>query len=159
MKEQNDMRGLVTLRLCDRQGRLVHHQRQRNRIVTTGRRLVAQLFAGQVAGVPPTAVSHMGVGTDDTAPSDADAALGAARDPRKVVSDVDYSEINDSGVERIRVRLTSVFDFAEANGTDPLQEAGIFTAETGGVMYNRVVFQPVTKTNAFQLTLLWDIVF
>jgi hypothetical protein len=26
-------------------------------------------------------------------------------------------------------------------------------------MYNRVVFQDVTKTDAFKLTLLWDIVF
>jgi hypothetical protein len=40
-----------------------------------------------------------------------------------------------------------------------LREAGIFTAVSGGVMYNRVVFDAVTKTNAFKLTLLWDITF
>ena len=43
--------------------------------------------------------------------------------------------------------------------TEPLREAGVFNAATGGVMYNRVVFQDVTKTDAFKLTLLWDIVF
>ena len=62
-------------------------------------------------------------------------------------------------VRRVRVTLKTVFDFNEANGTDPLREAGIFNAATGGVMYNRVVFDPVSKTNAFKLTLIWDITF
>ena len=52
-----------------------------------------------------------------------------------------------------------MFDFGDANGAEPFREAGIFTAENGGVMYNRVVFDAVTKTDAFKLTLLWDIVF
>jgi hypothetical protein len=62
-------------------------------------------------------------------------------------------------VKRVRASLTAVFDYGEANGVDPLREAGIFTDATAGVMYNRVVFEPVTKTNAFKLTLLWDITF
>ena len=59
----------------------------------------------------------------------------------------------------MRANIRAVFDFAEANGVDPLREAGVFTALTDGVMYNRVIFDPVTKTGAFQLTLLWDITF
>ena len=63
-------------------------------------------------------------------------------------------------VKRTRLTLTAVFDFGEANDpATPLSEAAIFTAATAGVMYNRVVFAPVTKTNAFKLTLFWDIVF
>jgi hypothetical protein len=57
------------------------------------------------------------------------------------------------------VSLQSVFDFGEANGTDPLREAGIFTAPSAGTIYNRIVFDPVTKANTFKLTLIWDIVF
>ena len=61
---------------------------------------------------------------------------------------------------RIRVSLQAVFDFNEANDPAvPLREAAIFTAAAGGVMYNRVVFEPVTKTDAFKLTLLWDVIF
>ena len=69
--------------------------------------------------------------------------------------------LGSSGViQRAHLSLTAVFDFNEANDPAiPLTEAGIFTAATGGVMYNRVVFAPVTKTNAFKLTLFWDIVF
>jgi hypothetical protein len=62
-------------------------------------------------------------------------------------------------VRRVKATLRTVFDFGEVNGTEALREAGVFTAATGGVMYNRVVFDPVTKTTAFQLTLLWDITF
>jgi hypothetical protein len=163
MREQNDMHGALTLQLTDQAGRVVHRMQCQNRIVTSGRNLVAQLFAGQSGGVPPGRVTHMAVGTDNTPPTDADTALRAERVPRKAIANADYSEITegDAGnqVKRVRARLTAVFDFNDANGTEPLQEAGIFTADTGGVMYNRVVFDPVTKTNAFKLTLLWDIVF
>jgi hypothetical protein len=71
-----------------------------------------------------------------------------------------YAEMVDgSGVKRIRVSLQCVFDFGEANGADPLREAGIFTAASAGTIYNRVVFDPVTKANTFKLTLIWDILF
>jgi hypothetical protein len=163
MRESNDMRGALTVQLTDRQGTLIHAAHYQNRIVTSGRTLVAQLFGGIAGGVPPSAVTHMAVGTDATAPSDADAALKAERAPRRPISAVDYSEIIEgtggSEVKRVRARLTAVFDFGDANGAEPLREAGVFTADSGGVMYNRVVFEPVSKTDAFKLTLLWDIVF
>jgi hypothetical protein len=156
MIENNDMHGALTLRMTDRQGAVVHHARHANHIVTSGRDLVARLFAAQVSGVPPTAVTHMALGTDGADPTDADAALRAEIAPRKPVS-VEYSKITEGGVERVRARLTSVFDSGEANG--PLREAGIFTAPSGGVMYNRVKFDTVTKTADFKLTLIWDVVF
>jgi hypothetical protein len=163
MRESNDMRGALTVQITDRQGALVSTAQYKNRIVTSGRSLVAQLFGGTEGGVPPGRVTHMAVGTDATAPGDADAALKAERAPRRAISSVDYSEITEGSgggeVKRVRARLTAVFDFGDANGAAPLREAGIFTAESDGVMYNRVVFEPVTKTDAFKLTLLWDIVF
>ena len=159
MIERNDMRGTLTLSLTDRQGRVISQTRQHNRIVATGRHLVSQLFAGQSGGVPPSQVTHMAVGTDATAPTDSDDDLLAERAPRKDISSVDYSEITENNVSRVRARLTSVFDFGDANGVEPLREAGIFTSDSGGVLYSRVVFEAVTKTDAFKLTLLWDIVF
>jgi hypothetical protein len=128
--------------------------------------LVAQLFGGVTAGTPPTAVTHMAVGTDATAAADDQAALLAERAPRKAIAEVAYSDFDEpqpggGTVRRVRAALRAVFDFNEANGAAPLREAGIFTsgAAGGGVMYNRVVFEPVTKTSAFQLTLLWEITF
>jgi hypothetical protein len=163
MKETLEMRGALTLQLSNRDGEIVQQAHYKNRIVTTGRTLVAQMFSGVAGGVPPSQVTHIAVGTDATPPADADTALKAERAPRKAISNVDYSEISEgtgnAEVKRVRARLTAVFDFGDANGAQPLREAGIFTAETGGVMYNRVVFEPVTKTDAFKLTLLWDVVF
>lgn len=160
MIEKNDMHGALTLVLSDRQGRVVCHSRHGNRIVTSGRELVSRLFAGAGSGVTPSQVTHMAVGADSRAPADADTALVAERPPRKPISNVDFSEVTENNVKRVRARLTSIFDFEDAN--DPsvaLREAGIFTAEAEGMLYSRVTFEPVTKTDAFKLTLLWDIVF
>ena len=163
MREQHAMQGTLMIQLTDLSGQVVRQMSCQNRIVASGRNLVAQLFGGQSGGVPPGRVTHMAVGTDNTPPIDADTTLKAERAPRKTIANVDYSEITEGEgntlVKRVRARLTAVFDFNDANGAEALQEAGIFTADTAGVMYNRVVFDPVTKTSAFKLTLLWDIVF
>lgn len=160
--EQNEMRGCMTLRMIDKNGQVVVQQYNKNRIVRTGRLLVAQLFGGVDAGSPPTQVSHMAVGTNGNTAADGQTALGAER-ARTTLAEVlydDFEETTPEGpVQRVRVRLSADFDFGEANGPDPLREAGIFTADTAGTMYNRVVFQPVTKSDTFQLSLLWEIIF
>ena len=165
MHEHIDMQGAVTVLRSDADGRTVEIVRRHNRIVRAGRQLVAQLFAGVTAGTPPAKVTHMAVGTGATDAADDQTALVAERAPRKAITDVQYTDFDEpqaggGTVRRVRVSLRSVFDFAEANGADPLREAAIFTGDApGGVMYNRVVFPAVTKTTAFQLTLLWEITF
>lgn len=161
MQEIIDMRGHLTLYLLNPGGAIIQTQSAKNRIVRTGRQLVAQLFAG-VAGTPPTRVTHMGVGIDGTPPDDEQKSLIKPRDPRKPISPAIYEDFVDNegtpnAVKRIRTRLTAEFDFTEANGNEPLREAAIFNED--GVMYNRVIFEPVTKTDAFKLALLWDIIF
>jgi hypothetical protein len=158
MQETMEMRGNVRLLLHDLGGQLLLDRTHANRIVKTGRQLVAQLFAG-VSGTPPSSVSHMAVGTGADAPTDDQTALVAERARNPIATPV-YTEIVDLvGVKRFRVSLQSIFDFGEANGTDPLREAAIFNASSAGTIYNRVVFDPVTKANTFKLTLIWDIVF
>jgi hypothetical protein len=163
--ESMDMRGRCTVQLTDLDGHVVHRREQDNRIVKSGRRLVAELFGGVSSGTPPTQVSHVAVGTDGTAPSDDDGGLQAQRGEPNPITEVSYTDFDEPTpsstdvVKRTRVSVTAVFDFDEANGSAPLREAGLLTAATGGVLYNRVVFEPVTKTNAFKLTVLWDIVF
>lgn len=165
MHERLDMQGAVTVTLSDASGRPISVVRRHNRIVRAGRQLVAQLFAGVTSGTPPAKVTHMAVGIGDAAAADDQTALVAERAPRKPITDVVYSDFDEpvpggGTVRRVRVSLRSVFDFGEANGAEPLREAAIFTGDApGGVMYNRVVFPTVTKTNAFQLTLLWEITF
>ena len=158
MHETMNMQGQVRVIGEERDGRIIFDRTHSNRIVQSGRQLVARLFAG-VSGTPPGIVTHIGVGTGANLPADGDTALAAERARNPVAAPV-YSAIVDSGgVQRVKVTLQSVFDFGEANGAAPLREAAIFTAGTGGTMYNRVVFDAVTKANTFKLTLIWDIVF
>jgi hypothetical protein len=169
MDQRHEMRGHFTLKVSDKKGEVICERACNNHIVTSGRELVARLFGG-FTSPQPTRVTHMAVGTDPTAAADNNTRLGAQRDakpdlPRKQISGVTYEPVDEpqpgtnATVRRIRARLTAEFDYDEANGGVALREAGTFTAETGGVMYNRVTFDPVTKTDAFKLTLIWDIVF
>ena len=162
MFERTDMRGAVTIELTDASGALVHREQRNNRIVLAGRRHVAGMFAGVTP--PPTKVTHVGVGTGATAPDDDQTKLVAERAGRSPITQVAYADVIEgvapTAVKRTRVSLTAVFDFAQANDPNvPLREAALFTAAADGVMYNRVVLDPVVKTNAFKLTVLWDIVF
>jgi len=62
-----------------------------------------------------------------------------------------------SGGSDITVTLSSTFGYDDANGN--LNEAGIFNSDNGGVMYNRVVFPEITKTDKLTLSLIWKISF
>ena len=60
---------------------------------------------------------------------------------------------------KMKARVSAELDFAQGNDDGPLTEAGLFNADPGGVMYNRVVFPPVNKTVDFKLTFVWEIEF
>lgn len=153
-----DMAGRLTILMHDHDGELVLDQRQHNRIVTSGRRLVAEMFGG-ITGATRTPISAIAIGTGNTPPADNDTALVARRGNPKAITKVEYSNFTDTqGVARVRVQVTAQFDFGEANDpSTPLREAGLLNKD--GVLYSRVVFRDVTKTDTFQLTLLWDIIF
>jgi hypothetical protein len=159
MQEINSMYGQLTLRLIDQAGALVAERTYHNRIVKTGRLLVAQMFGGVSDGSQLAKISHIGVGTGGDKPDDKQTTLVKERSPRRPVDKPTYSDLADRDTQRVKVSLTATFDYNDANGPEPLQEAALFNAETGGVMYNRVTFDPVTKSNAFKLTLLWEVVF
>jgi hypothetical protein len=163
MNERIDMLGQLTIQLTDRTGAVVYSHLQHNRIVRTGRLLVAQLFGGVPAGAPPTQVTHIGIGTGATPPGDTQTTLVAERSPRKALAAPTYTDLTETAgsdtVVRVRVALNAEYNFDEGNGAEPLREAAIFTADTGGTMYNRVVFDPVTKSSAFRLSLFWEVLF
>jgi hypothetical protein len=160
VEDRIDMAGRLTTVLTDRAGAVALHRTQGNRIVAGGRQLVAEMFAGQAGGPPRTPVSQMAIGTGSVEPKDTDTALGAQRGGPLPITKVAYSTFTDaaSGATRVRVQLTAQLDFGDANdASTPLREAGLLNAD--GVLYSRVVFKDITKTDTFQLTLIWEIVF
>ncbi|MBK8021893.1 MAG: hypothetical protein IPK19_10840 [Chloroflexi bacterium] len=153
LQDALDLRGRLTVQIMDGQNAVIESIRVNNSIVLTGRDLVAKLFVKQ----PIDPVSHVAVGTGTTAVDPKDEAL-QSEIFRKAVNPVDPSlHITTTGEGKRKVTLTAELDFADANAA--LTEAALFNADTGGVMYNRVVFPPINKTADFKLTLIWEIIF
>jgi hypothetical protein len=79
VREQSDMYGRLTLQLTDRGGDVVARRVYRNRIVRTGRLLVAQMFGGAPDGATLPVISHIAVGTGGAPTDDDQAALISER--------------------------------------------------------------------------------
>jgi hypothetical protein len=62
-----------------------------------------------------------------------------------------------AGGQDLSTLLSATFGYDECNGR--ITEAGLFTAASGGVMYNRVVFPEIQKTRSLSLTISWKITF
>jgi hypothetical protein len=154
LNEALDMRGRLTVQIRDALNELLEQIDVHNSIVSDGRDLVAKMFIGE----PIDPISHVAVGTGTTPVDPAtDAQLGSELF-RKAIDPVDPSQhLGPAADNKKKVTLTAELDFNEAN--DALTEAGLFNADTGGVMYNRVVFPPINKTTDFKLTLIWEIIF
>jgi hypothetical protein len=149
-----DMKGKLTVQKRDKSNEILEEFSASNNIVLTGRDLVAKLFINE--GIAP--ISHVAVGTGKTeVDPKTDTNLNTELF-RKAIKKIDPTQdltITSDG--KIQVKITVELDFNEANGS--LTEAGLFNANTGGVMYNRAVFPAINKTNDFKLTLIWEILF
>jgi hypothetical protein len=114
-----------------------------NLVVTTGKQWIA---ARMYDSATPDEMSHMGVGTDNTAANVSDTTLA---------------------VEAARVALTSttvstnttqyLASFAAGTGTGALVEAGIFNDSSAGTMLCRTVFPVVNKGADDTLSITWTI--
>jgi len=156
--ESIELKGHLSLTLTDREGNTVLTQNARNKVVTSGRDLVAKLFSA--VDKTPT-VGFVAVGESDAEVTDKDIALGKQLGDRKPLGNFDPNQnlatVGEGDAARRKITRTVELDFNEANGE--LREAGLFTALKDGIMYNRVVFPTVTKTSSFKLTLVWEILF
>lgn len=89
-----------------------------------------------------TVATHGAIGTDNTAPTAGDTALGAEvfRDARDEFDD----SAQNTAVVQLRVLTT------EANG-NTIAEAAFLNAATAGTMWNRNVITAITKTSDIQI--------
>lgn len=156
IKEELAMRGRLNIKLFDREGNLIGERRNNNKIVSSGRELVANLFGG--TGVSP--ISHFSIGTGSSPTSDnasglEQIALINGSNDQKAIS---IGPVSSMGNSQWKVEINGVLTMAEGNGLD-ITEVGLFTASPSPVMYNRVVFQEINKTSLFELQLFWEIIF
>lgn len=154
LSEALNMKGKLTVQQRNKTNQIVAEFSADNNIVLSGRDLVAKLFINEQ--IAP--ISHVAVGTGTTqVDPKTDTNLNTELFRKAITKIVPTQDLTKTDGGRIKVKITTELDFNEANGA--LTEAGLFNANTGGVMYNRVVFPAINKTNDFKLTLIWEILF
>ena len=154
LNDHIDMKGRLRIRMQNRMGETVLDFKADNDIVLTGRDLVARLFINEA--IDP--ISHLAVGTGGTEVNPEEDNTLENELFRKAIMPIDPTEhLTDTEDGKKKVFISAELDFTEGNGA--LTEAGLFNSDASGVMYNRVVFAPVNKTEDFKLVLVWEIVF
>lgn len=124
-------------------GEVKHDIETTNLVVDTGLDYIASRMIGTSAGV----MSHMAVGSDNTAAAAGDTALGSQLGSRKSLTS---STATDNAVEYVAT-------FAAGEGTGAVVEAGIFNAGTAGTMLCRTVFDVINKGASDSMTITWTV--
>lgn len=128
-------------------GKIIHYEKRPNLVVDVGENMLAYLIAGDTT--TKGYVQYMDIGDGSTTPSESDTSLaGTTTGPRKSVT---YSVSGSS------VTFEATWGSSEGNYT--INEAGLFTASTGGNMFNRVLIGPITKDSSMVLTIRITITF
>lgn len=130
-------------------GNVVQTIKKHNIVTTSGKNLVRDLL-GMVAGI--TGLNYIAVGTDNTAVTISDTALGT-----EVFRDTFTDKIYTSGNVNFRYYL----DSSSANG-NTLVEAGLFGDDaTGsadsGTLFAHVAHTAIVKTSSVAVTYSWDV--
>jgi len=153
MSELNEtlkLKGTVTLKMYDADGKLIHEQCNPNLIVTVGKSYLATwLAAASQAG---KFMSYIALGTGSASPTVGDTSL--------------QSEFSGGGYSRQQGTLTgssnvwqNVATFPAGNGTGAITEAGLFSAVTSGTMFARQVFAVVNKASGNTVIITWQVSF
>jgi hypothetical protein len=136
-------KGQLKIQVTGPNGIVKYEETVKNLVVTTGKEFIA---ARMSASGTPTAMTHMAVGTDNTAAAAGDTALGTE------VGRVSLSTttVTDNEVEYVAT-------FGAGTGTGALVEAGILNDVTAGTLLCRTVFSVVNKGADDTLTITWTI--
>lgn len=154
LNDHIDLKGRLTLQIRNAAGGKIKEIKVNNSIVLSGRDLVAKQFINET--IQP--VSHLAVGTGLT-PVDPAADTQLENEIfRKEINQIDPILHLTTVDGRKKVFITAELTENDAEGA-ALREAGLFNSDTGGIMYNRVVFPEINKTTDFKLTLIWEILF
>ncbi|MEM3891740.1 MAG: hypothetical protein QW282_06265 [Nitrososphaerales archaeon] len=133
----------ITVRSAE-SGELLEERTVNNLVVNAGRHQICDLMIG----ASTSSFNFCGVGSSNQTPSPSDTDLIQPIAPRKQVTD----RFRTSNV----ATFSTFFSSSENNGT--WSECGLFTAQTGGAMLCRAVFNPpITKDQSKTVTIDWDI--
>jgi hypothetical protein len=140
--ENIKMKGELTITVIDEFGNIKDKRHVPNLVVTAGKGFVASRMVGTSSAV----MSHMAVGTNNTAPAAGDTALG---------TEVGRTTLSGSTPSGSQVTYSATF--AAGTGTGALTEAAILNAGTGGTMLCRTTFSVVNKGASDTVSISWTV--
>jgi len=143
-KEKMKATGKVDIIIRDSEGRIKDERHISNLVVDTG----LDFIASRMAGTSEAVMSHMEVGTDNTAAAAGDASLGAAVAASRTV--LTSTTVTDNAVAYVAT-------FGAGVGGGALTEAGIFNDSSAGTMLCRTVYSVVNKGASDSMTITWTI--
>jgi outer membrane protein assembly factor BamB len=138
LKASGSLRVVVT----GADGKVKEEHQFKNLVVTVGKNFVASRMVGTASAV----MSHMAVGSNNTAAAAGDTALGA---------ELGRVALSTSTATTNVVTYTATFP--AGTGTGAIVEAGIFNASSAGTMLCRTVFAVVNKGVDDALSITWTI--
>ena len=137
-----DAKGRLTLELFDKDGNLKETQNIKNVVVNNG----LNYISSRMKDASATAMSHMAIGSGNTAAAAGDTA------PETQLGRVALTSTTVSSNA-----ITYVGDFPAGTGTGAVVEAAILNASSGGTLLCRTVFSVVNKAAADTLKITWTV--
>lgn len=131
----------VTITLRGPDGEIKQQESVHNLVTTVG----AEAIAEQLLAAPGVATpGYMAIGTSSTAAAVGQTALVAEVDRNALTSKTRSAKV-----------VTYKAKWEPGDGTGKIQEAGLFSANVAGTMYNRAVFGAIEKEAGDTLELVW----
>jgi hypothetical protein len=141
INDQIKITGQVRIIVTGADGQVKDQREIKNLVVTVGKEFIAARMVGT-----PTAMSHMALGSTNTAAAAGNTALGAE------LGRVALASSTASGAV---VTYTATFPAGTATGA--AVEAGVFNASSAGTMLCRTVFAVVNKGADDAMSVTWSI--
>lgn len=140
--ESVNVKGNLEVILLDQSGNQKDYRKIDNLVVAVGKEVIAARLVGNTLAV----MSHMAVGSGNTAATTSQTTLGT--ELGRVVLD---------STSRSSNTITYVATFPAGTGTGSLAEAGILNASSSGNLLCRTVFGVVTKAAGDSVVITWNV--
>jgi hypothetical protein len=140
--ESINVKGNLEVILLDENGNQKDYRKVNNLVVAVGKDTIASRMVGNTTAI----MSHMAVGTSNTAATTSQTTLGT--EVGRVVLDSTTRSSNT---------ITYVATFGAGTGTGALTEAGILNASSSGDLLCRTVFGVVTKAAGDTVVITWNV--
>lgn len=145
LQENIKVTGKVLVQVFDKDGNVKDERKIDNLVVTAGKGFIAASMLKTTTN-SPAAMSHMAIGSNNTAAANGDTALGTE------LGRVSLASATNSGAV-----TTYTASFPAGTGTGAVVEAGILNNSSGGTLLCRTVFAVVNKGSDDSMSITWAI--